>query len=93
MNLAEVKETEPIPYWGIECRTCHERIVLGIRRHPRYGKIFAFLKPGTFQCAHGHKHNYFRDDLIFVQPNPPVADAQIEKNRSRYHWIGLPDLG
>lgn len=92
MKLARVKEGEPILYWGVECRTCHERIVLGIRLHPRYGKIFDFLKPGTFQCVHCHKHNYFRDDLIFFQPNPPVADDQIERNRSIFHWIDPPGL-
>ena len=91
MKFSELGDEEPTLYWGVECRTCQEQIALGIRLHPRYGRISAFLKPGTLRCAHGHRHNYYSGDLTFFQPTSPVTDAQIEDNRSRFLWIDQPE--
>lgn len=71
-------------HWGIECKTCLEQIALGIRLHPKLGNLYAFRKPGTFRCVHNHKHAYTADDFRFFRPKPPVTEAGIEENRSRY---------
>jgi hypothetical protein len=72
-------------YWGIECRTCLERIPLGIRLDSELGDISSFMQPGTFRCVHGHTHNYQLDDVIlFPSPGMQATEAGIRKNRRNY---------
>jgi hypothetical protein len=84
------KAVDRITDWGIQCRTCHETIVLGTKLDPRYGDFFKFLKPGTFHCIHGHTHSYDSDDVFFFHsPSETSAKvAEIQKNRANYFLLG-----
>ena len=82
---------EPTVYWGVACRTCCERIAFGIRGDSELGDAMSFLKPGAFQCVHGHKHTYWLDDVIYFEDNSTVTEAGIRRNRASYHLIDQPD--
>ena len=82
MNEADDSE---VFYWGIECKTCNEQIVFGIRLHPTLGDRLRFAKPGTFRCLHMHKHQYDKDDFLFFRSASQVNEAGIRDNRSRYY--------
>lgn len=82
---------EDIIFWRIECRTCEDRIVFGIRRHPEYGDAMSFLCAGTFRCKHGHAHKYFSGDLTYFRlPDGSVNMDRIERNRAAYVPVPRP---
>jgi len=85
---------ERIQGWGIQCRTCFEPILLGTRLDPRFAGFFAFLKPGSFHCAHAHTHNYDSDDLYFFDSSSetPATEAEILKNRANYKLLFSTEL-
>lgn len=84
------KAVEKITNWGILCRTCNQKILLGTKLDPRYGDFFSFLKPGSFRCVNNHIHNYDLDDVFFFPSSPetPVNEAEIQKNRANYELLG-----
>ncbi len=86
MEMAE----ERVTYWGIQCRTCNETVVLGTKLDLRYADFFCFLKPGSFRCVHGHSHNYDSDDVFFLPSSSgiPITEAGIRKNRDNYKLLG-----
>jgi uncharacterized protein YodC (DUF2158 family) len=72
-------------YWGIQCKTCSENVVLGIEEETDLGDCLTFLQPGSFVCVHGHRHEYDQPDLVhYLETNGPVNRAEIVANRSRY---------
>ena len=72
-------------YWGVQCKTCLEAIVLGIEEDPELGDCLTFLQPGSFACTHGHRHEYdLPDRAEYLEPNGPVTRGGILANRSRY---------
>ena len=76
---------ERIGGWGIQCRTCNEDILLGTKSDPRFADFFSFLRPGSFQCIHGHAHSYDSDDVFFFAPTgKPASMAEIVENRAKY---------
>jgi hypothetical protein len=76
---------EDTTYWGIQCKTCSENIVLGIEEETDLGDCLTFLHPGSFVCVHGHRHEYDQPDLVhYLETNGPVSRAGIVANRSRY---------
>jgi len=87
------KETERIASWGIQCRTCRENIVLGTKSDPRYGDFFSFLRPGCFQCIHGHAHTYDSNDVFFFSSfsETSLTEAEMLKNRANYEFLSLPE--
>jgi len=80
--------------WGIQCKTCSEDIVLGTKSDPRYADFFSFLRPGSFQCTHGHTHNYESDDVFFFADpwETPAAASEILKNRANYILLTSKEL-
>jgi len=85
---------ERIMSWGIQCRTCSEDIVLGTKSDPRYADFFSFLRPGSFQCVHGHTHNYDSDDVSFFASSSETTAiiAEILKNRAYYMLLTPKEL-
>ena len=78
-------------FWGIQCRTCEEKIVFGIRRHPDYGDAMSFLCAGTFRCKYGHAHKYFSGDLTYFRlPGGFVNLGGIKQNRAAYIPVAHP---
>jgi hypothetical protein len=95
MQSEQLHTCEPgrITDWGIQCRTCNETIPLGTRLDPRFADFFAFLKPGSFRCLHGHTHTYDSDDVFFFSSSPetPVTEAGIQGNRANYELLSPPE--
>ena len=83
------KVDERIGNWGIQCRTCSQNIMLGTKSDPRYGDFFSFLRPGTFQCVHGHAHTYSSDDVFFFSSSSEifVTEAEMLRNRANYELL------
>ena len=85
---------ERIGIWGIQCRTCHEGIVLGTKADLRFADFFSFLQPASFRCVHGHTHRYDSDDVFFFpSTNKTPADvAEILQNRANYLLLDSPEI-
>jgi hypothetical protein len=76
---------ENTTYWGIQCKTCLENIVLGIEEDAEIGDCLTFLQPGSFACTHGHRHEYDQPDLMHcLDSNGPVTPGGILANRNRF---------
>jgi hypothetical protein len=71
-------------YWGIQCKTCNENIVLGIEENPELGDCLTFLQHGSFACTNGHRHEYDQPDLVHcLESSGPVTRGGILANRNR----------
>jgi len=86
--------SERIETWGIRCRTCGEKVILGTKFDPRFADVFSFLASGTFRCTQAHTHNYDSDDLFFFPSSSgaPVDEAEILKNRANYRSLTSREL-